>query len=482
MKTILNQLLNGRITRLGFLPALVIAALSASAGNNYTGNGYVTKIPVPPVLCTAGSGQTLVRASVQTVCVQTDDPRTTGRRQMFLNAACQADGSHLIWGTGYQEVGTWNAAGEFTPTAGLWELSYRTVMPADHCLNCKLVGVGYGGVIDGQRLEENVTRPAAADIIDPREFYLYAGTINPAPLISTAVIGNFDALYPPSWERGAGAGKIGIGQANGQMTIRGYWPGIRTGTPEDTTAYVVPARPWAVKPGQSLEARVDLVSLKGDAPGAVLAVNAGSDAGYWMMKSRDLVCLGKQNGGIIFFTADKRTTPNANEVLVLALTPDGKNVILTARVLDKSNGNILYERSVVDTPAADPSMHYQQVTELFGRTTMYVGADRSGAPWTSGSTPWLGVFQYTDGTLPAAEATFDNFELRTYAYEVPKVGIEPALRLSWQAPASVGWTVEGAPSTQGPWLPVQDSLATGVQQVTVPADEGMKFFRLRQAP
>jgi hypothetical protein len=201
-----------------------------------------------------------------------------------------------------------------------------------------------------------------------------------------------------------------------------------------------------------------------------------------MMKSRDLVCLGKQNGGITFFAADKRTTPNANEVLVLALTPDGKNVILTARVLDKKNGGaVLYERSVVDTPAADPSMHSQQVTALFGRT-MYVGEDRSGAPWTSGSSPWLGVFQCTDGTLPAAEATFDNFELRTYAYEVPKIGIEPALRLTWQAPASVGWAVEGAPTTQGPWLPVQDSLAPGVQQVTVSADEGMKFFRLRQAP
>ncbi len=481
MKTILNQLLNGRITRWGFLPALVIAALSARAGNNYTGNGYVTKIPVPPVLCTAGSGQTLVRASVQTVCVQTDDPRTTGRRQMFLNAACQADGSHLIWGTGYQEVGTWNAAGEFTPTAGLWELSYRTVMPTDHCLNFKMVGVGYGGDIDGRRLEENVTRPAAADIIDPREFYLYAGTINPALLSKIEVICDFDALYPPSWERGAGAGQIAVGQANGQMNIRGYWPGIRTQTPMDTIAHVDPMHPWAVKQGQSLEARVDLASLKNPEAGAVLAVNYGTGAGYWMMKRLDAVFLGKQNGGITVFAADKRTTPNANVVLVLALTPEGNNVILTSRVLHKSSGKVLYERSVVDTPGADPSIHSQQVTALLGQT-MYVGDDRSGTPWTSGYSLSLGTFQCTDGTLPAAEATFDNFELRTYAYEAPKLGIEPAMRLSWQAPASVGWSVEGAPSTQGPWLPVQDSLAPGVQQVTVPTDEGMKFFRLRQAP
>ena len=40
----------------------------------------------------------------------------------------------------------------------------------------------------------------------------------------------------------------------------------------------------------------------------------------------------------------------------------------------------------------------------------------------------LETFQYNDGTKPAAEATFDNLELRTY--EIPQVGIERSVRLT----------------------------------------------------
>ena len=109
------------------------------------------------------------------------------------------------------------------------------------------------------------------------------------------------------------------------------------------------------------------------------------------------------------------------------------------------------------------------------------GANRaSGKPETSGNTPWLAVFQYTDGTLPAAEATFDNFELRTY--EVPQVGIERAVQLTWPAPAGMNYTVEGGPTVQGPWLPVNDVATPGLKQMTVPANDVMKFFRLQQAP
>jgi len=41
-----------------------------------------------------------------------------------------------------------------------------------------------------------------------------------------------------------------------------------------------------------------------------------------------------------------------------------------------------------------------------------------------------------------AEATFDNFELRTY--EIPPLGIQRAMRLTWPAPAGLNWAVEGA--------------------------------------
>ncbi len=48
---------------------------------------------------------------------------------------------------------------------------------------------------------------------------------------------------------------------------------------------------------------------------------------------------------------------------------------------------------------------------------------------------------YTDGTQPAPTAIFDNLELRTS--EIPPVGIERAVRLSWPASATINYAVEG---------------------------------------
>ena len=79
---------------------------------------------------------------------------------------------------------------------------------------------------------------------------------------------------------------------------------------------------------------------------------------------------------------------------------------------------------------------------------------RSGAPLTSGNAVFLSAWQYTDGKQPELDATYDNLELRTS--EVPPVGIERAVRLSWPASATLNYAVEGAPTLQGPWLPVQE--------------------------
>ena len=46
----------------------------------------------------------------------------------------------------------------------------------------------------------------------------------------------------------------------------------------------------------------------------------------------------------------------------------------------------------------------------------------------------------------------------------------------------MNYAVEGGPTVQGPWLPVQESARPGMQQMTVPASGLMEFFRLRQAP
>ena len=104
---------------------------------------------------------------------------------------------------------------------------------------------------------------------------------------------------------------------------------------------------------------------------------------------------------------------------------------------------------------------------------------RLGAPFTSFGAV-LGLFQYTDGTKPAALVTYDNLEMRTS--EVPGVGIEQAVRLSWPVSSAINYTVEGAPTPQGPWVPVQDAGVPGFQKLTVPANGLMQLFRMRQTP
>ncbi|MHC1764358.1 MAG: hypothetical protein AB9869_08630 [Verrucomicrobiia bacterium] len=487
MKTFLNGIAGRRASRAGAsatFTALLLAVLPATGQTStpFTATGSLTAVPVPGFLCTNALGQVYLKGNVHVVRVQADDPRLTGRLQAEPEVAFQADGTRIFSGPAYNEVGIWDAAGtNFTRIGGAWNMKYRGVTQADGSIQYNMAGYGVGGTIDGLRVELTATRAAGATF-DPAIPYQGTGTITPAPVTTTAVIDNFDDASPPGWNQGAGQGTIDLIQATGQLTIRGEWPGIPTVTQGDTTAWASPQQAWAVKQGQSLEAQVDLVSLSGAAPGAALTLYHLPGFGYWMVKGRDYVGVGKHSGGGEFacLSADRLATQNTNEVLVLALTPAGSNVILTARVLDKGNGGaVLYERSTVDTPASDPTLNSAEIAALIGITVL-VQSDPSGAPWTSGDSPWIGVFQYTDGTLPAAEATFDNFELRTY--EVPQVAIERAVQLTWPAPAGINYAVEGGPTVQGPWLPVEESVTPGMKQMTVPASVLMQFFRLQQAP
>ena len=66
--------------------------------------------------------------------------------------------------------------------------------------------------------------------------------------------------------------------------------------------------------------------------------------------------MGRGQDLAVFFH-EKAVIKNTNVVLSLALTRVNTNVVLTARVLDKDNQEaVLYQRSVVDTPQADPTL------------------------------------------------------------------------------------------------------------------------------
>ena len=84
----------------------------------------------------------------------------------------------------YQEVGTWDLTDplnpKFTPTGGLWRMTYRGLAAVDGSSQVRMTGYGIGGTIDGLRVEETLTRGAAAPF-DPAIPHAGTAAIQPAP-------------------------------------------------------------------------------------------------------------------------------------------------------------------------------------------------------------------------------------------------------------------------------------------------------------
>lgn len=117
-----------------------------------------------------------------------------------------------------------------------------------------------------------------------------------------------------------------------------------------------------LKEGRTLELRVDLVDGSGEDAFAVMAFipNTGGNTpgtlgGYGLAKDPTDVLITK--GVQKYFVADDGVTAElkqSNLTMVLTLTVRGGNVIITGKILDKEKNNaVIWERTVVDTPAAD---------------------------------------------------------------------------------------------------------------------------------
>lgn len=456
---------------------------AVSAEVSYTGTGYLVAVPVPGILCTNAAGQVSIKGNVHVLRVETTDPRMTGRLQAAMDLAYQADGTTTFSGSAAQEVGTWELADpahpRFIPTGGVWDLQYRGVGQADNSSQLTMTGYGIGGAIEGSRVTQTVLR-GPGDVFDPASPYTGSGVLSTQAVDTRVVIDNFDTPPAPHWNAGAGAGHVEVLERGGELTIRGSWP-MPTRTSDDTTAWSGPHHPWSVGEGQTLETRVDVVELAGPGAGAVLALYQATGIGYWMVKGSDYVVMGKQAGGQVFLSAEPVVTPNTNVVLTLGITPSGTNVLFTARILDRgSAGTVLYEHTLLDTPLSDHSLTAAEVQAATGMALQSARTDPKGPCWTKGDSTWLGVYQYTDGSLSPAEATFDNFELRTYA--VPQVAVERTVRLSWPESSASRFGVECAPTALGPFVPLHHPIWPGIRQWTVPANRDMQYFRLREIP
>jgi hypothetical protein len=181
---------------------------------------------------------------------------------------------------------------------------------------------------------------------------------------------------------------------------------------------------------------------------------------------------------------------NTNVVLALSVTRVSPNAIITARVLDKANNNaVLYERSVVDTPSVDRTLTQAEMEAASG---MHLDAGTDvGAPVTSGTGVILTVFQYNDGTKPAAEVTYDNLERWTSMFPVwrPELAIQlpstlsPKVNLTLSAAPNSSWAIERALELTGPWTNLSALLigtngSAQFQDTNSPHPAG--FYRARQ--
>ena len=167
---------------------------------------------------------------------------------------------------------------------------------------------------------------------------------------------------------------------------------------------------------------------------------------------------------------------------MLSLTRVGSDVKITTRVLDKDNANaVLFERSVTDTPQADPVLPNRAVRGMIGM------ADLPGTPWPVVQAPTdveltLSWFNSQAAPLPPAQVIFDNLEV--WQYQLPQLAIQNAVVLSW--PLTPGqFILESAPSVDGPWVPVPDPwwrTNAGQNQVSILALDSLQLLRLRLVP
>ncbi len=293
---------------------------------------------------------------------------------------------------------------------------------------------------------------------------------------------NFDDNNLNGWSQLRGQ----INEVNRQFVAYGSFGPFQTNNPLATHAAGIHSIPTSgpLPDNQTLELRADSIGTSENDALAGLAFNSEGQGYAFFMDEDEVAMMKFYSGGTAYamFFYETRPLRNGNVTLVLALTRRGSNVEITTRVLDKVNANaVLFERTVTDTPQADPVLPNRAYR---GALT---GPDVAGTPWPVGAMPGtveLTMTWVNSQRPPAGSATaiYDNLEV--WQYESPQLTIQRAVVLSW--PVTSGqFILESARSVEGPWEPVPNPWwRTNAAQndVSILAPDSAKFFRLRLGP
>jgi len=158
---------------------------------------------------------------------------------------------------------------------------------------------------------------------------------------------------------------------------------------------------FELKDGRTIEFTVDMVESAGEDSFAVLAFipntggnNPGTLAGYGLAKDPTDVLITK--GIQKYFIADDgegASLQNENIRLSLTMAASGGNVEVTGKIIDIATENVLWENTVVDTPASD---------------VMTDGTDEPAAPFITTGYFTLYCYQQFNGATPLYSLSYDN--------------------------------------------------------------------------
>jgi len=203
--------------------------------------------------------------------------------------------------------------------------------------------------------------------------------------------------------------------SNGQFYIIGDFR-VSTRSILDSYVFGGDGRLWDVPDGKTLELRVDLVSLSAEATNAAILAAGTSGGMYALYKTSNSTFILKWKPRDQFSISACETTAlrNTDVVLVLALTRVQTNLVITAQVLDRRDRDlVLYQQTIVDTPAADPTLTVAQFQTLTGIQLSNWVPDTPGPPLDS-FMALRGLFQSTDGKQPPPSAVFGDIQVRRY--------------------------------------------------------------------
>jgi hypothetical protein len=294
---------------------------------------------------------------------------------------------------------------------------------------------------------------------------------------------NFDDNRLSGWNTQMGEQ---ITEANQQLAIAGDLGAYNPNDPLPTHLAALHSIPSSgpLPDGQTLELRVDWVGPhQDDAWAGIHAIWLAAPAhGYAFFLDENEAALVKCWNNITSFAVffyEKPSLARENLTLVLALTRDGSDLQITTRVLDKDNGNaVLFERTVIDTPASDP------VLPNGAMRGSRCEPDPSGAAWpiTQAPTEVDLTLQWVGSEPASAQVIYDN--VGVWRYESPALAIQNAVVLSWPATAEK-FVLESSPEISGPWAAVLNPWcrASGdCIQAAISAPDARQFYRLRFAP